>query len=253
MTKKVFAEVVVVCNVAVKDDLLWLRLVRTDGANMPPMLPGQFIELQVPASKALLNRPVSVFNCTANVLELLVKVVGTTTRTLREVRRGETLRIVAPLGRGFTVGDAAPLLVGGGVGVAPMYFLARAYADKGVRPTLIYGERTAPADAVVARLAEVSDVHICTDDGTAGFHGLVTAHPAFAAAGAALIQCCGPLPMMRAVAAAAKASGTECEVSLENRMACGLGACLCCVEDTNSGRKCVCTHGPVFNTRELPW
>ena len=94
---------------------------------------------------------------------------------------------------------------------------------------------------------------MCTDDGSAGFHGLVTAHPVFTAGNYSMIQMCGPKPMMKAAAALAAAAGIEAEASLENMMACGLGACLCCVEPTVKGNLCVCKHGPVFNIKELQW
>ncbi|MDE6062764.1 MAG: dihydroorotate dehydrogenase electron transfer subunit, partial [Duncaniella sp.] len=95
-------------------------------------------------------------------------------------------------------------------------------------------------------------VHVCTEDGSEGVKGFVTAHPCLEEE-YFRYYCCGPAPMMKAVAAVARRNGTDCEVSLENMMACGLGACLCCVEKTVKGNVCVCTEGPVFNINELTW
>ncbi|MDE6524115.1 MAG: dihydroorotate dehydrogenase electron transfer subunit, partial [Paramuribaculum sp.] len=99
----------------------------------------------------------------------------------------------------------------------------------------------------------IGTVHIATDDGSAGVHGLVTQHPAIDSQDIDCIYCCGPAPMMKAVAAIARQNNVACEVSLENMMACGLGACLCCVENTVKGNVCVCTEGPVFNITQLTW
>lgn len=253
MPKKFILDLVIERNQALRPDLLWLCLTRADGEPMPEMTAGQFVELRIPTSGALLNRPISVFDCHDGVLELLVKVVGTSTTALAQCRPGDALQAVAPLGRPFSMEGRRPLLLGGGVGIAPMYCLAKAYAARGIRAQLVYGERTTPPAALLDHLAEVADLHLCTDDGSAGFHGLVTAHPICSEGGFDIVQTCGPLPMMRAVASMAAAAGVECEVSLENKMACGLGACLCCVEDTTTGRRCVCSDGPVFNTKELTW
>ncbi len=145
------------------------------------------------------------------------------------------------------------LLVGGGVGIAPLYYQMRRLLEKGCEVEVLFGMRTAPDDAVCRRFSELAPLHVCTDDGSAGFHGLVTAHPVFTAGNYSMIQMCGPKPMMKAAAALAAAAGIEAEASLENMMACGLGACLCCVEPTVKGNLCVCKHGPVFNIKELQW
>ena len=237
-----------------KGGSLHLGLVDPEGKPLPPMQPGQFVEVAVDKANVLLNRPFSIFNYTPECLELLVKPLGRASEALASYVPGDTLRVIAPLGNGFTLPESGKkvLLIGGGVGIAPLYYLARALNERGIRPGLIYGERTAPDEKLADRLAEVADLAICTDDGTAGFHGLVTAHPLMNTQFDELCVC-GPAVMMKAVAEIAPNRGWNTQVSLENKMACGLGACLCCVEDTRTGNRCVCSDGPVFNINELKW
>lgn len=235
-------------------DMVCVDLRGLDGAALPVCGPGQFVELGLESAGVLLNRPYSVFDSTAGGMRLLIKPVGKGSRALAASAAGTVVRVVGPLGGMFSLEASKPLLVGGGVGIAPMVFLARWYAQGGVRPTVIWGARTAPDDFIRRCLEDTADFHLCTDDGTAGFHGLATECPAFRPGDADLVQTCGPTPMMRAVGAAAAAAGVRCEVSLENKMACGLGACLCCVQDTaDGGRVCVCSQGPVFDYTDIKW
>lgn len=232
-----------------------LYLVRPDAGIMPTMLPGQFVEVGVDRSRVLLNRPISIFNRTDDALELLVAPVGRATKVLAGYNVGDDVRIIAPLGQGFSTDFAAGsrvLLVGGGVGIAPLYYQARTLARSGCHVEVIFGMRSTPDAEIVKRLGGVADLHICTDDGSAGFHGLVTGHPAFAGEWD-FVQVCGPKPMMRACRQLAMSRDIPGEVSLENMMACGLGACLCCVEKTVKGNVCVCKEGPVFKFDMLTW
>ncbi len=233
----------------------WLHLVLVDpdGAPMFNAEPGQFVEVAVDRANVLLNRPLSIYNRTERSLELLVSPVGTATRALEEYAEGDSLRVIGALGKGFGIPSGKVLLVGGGVGIAPLYYQMRRLLEKGCEVEVLFGMRTAPDDAVCRRFSELAPLHVCTDDGSTGFHGLVTAHPVFTAGNYSMIQMCGPKPMMKAAAALAAAAGIEAEASLENMMACGLGACLCCVEPTVKGNLCVCKHGPVFNIKELQW
>ncbi len=222
---------------------------------MPEMLPGQFVEIKVDKAPVLLNRPISIFNRTENELELLVSPIGVATKELCNYKPGEKLGIVGPLGHGFSLGfnsGSKVLLVGGGVGIAPLYYLARKLKENNVDVETIYGSRTAPDKEICAMFEAIAPLHVCTDDGSAGFHGLVTAHPVFSATHD-FVQVCGPKPMMRACAKLTADLDIDTEVSLENHMACGIGACLCCVEDTTDGNVCVCKNGPVFNTKKLKW
>lgn len=245
-----------VCGVRILEgNAVHLQLQCADGSPMPEMMPGQFVEVGVDKAHVLLNRPFSIFNRTDKMLELLVKPLGRASSALMDYRVGDTMEVIAPLGRGFDL--CAPvhdvLLIGGGVGIAPMYYQARMLREHGKTVTIIYGERTAP-DAELCRLLEsVATLHICTDDGSAGFHGFVTQHPALLARKYQVVQVCGPMPMMKSLHGICRQMAIPAQFSLENKMACGLGACLCCVENTTSGHRCVCTDGPVFNSDELPW
>lgn len=235
--------------------LLHIVLELPDHGTLPQMLPGQFVEVAVSRANVLLNRPISIFNRTDNTLELLVSPVGKATDALCEYAVGDSIRIVGPLGHGFTTdfkADSRVLLIGGGVGIAPLYYQLRALLDAGVKAEVVFGYRTTP-DAEICNMFEaLAPLHICTDDGSKGFHGLVTQHPAVRD-GFTFFQVCGPKPMMKACARLADELGVGAEVSLENHMACGLGACLCCVEDTVDGNVCVCKNGPVFNIELLKW
>lgn len=235
----------------------WIHLVLVDpaGGNMPLCEPGQFVEVAVDRAPVLLNRPFSVYNSTDKALELLVAPIGRASTVLGEYAEGDTLRVIMPLGHGFSAAPAGSrvLLVGGGVGIAPLFYQMLRLKAAGAVPTVIFGARTAPDRWLCERFEAECTFHICTDDGSYGFHGLVTQHPAFAPANYDLIQICGPKPMMKACATAANGAGVDTELSLENHMACGLGACLCCVEDTIDGNVCVCKNGPVFNLNALKW
>lgn len=235
-------------------DMVLVVFKSEDGAALPVFRAGQFVELNFSNVGSFLNRPFSVFYANDSEMWLLIKIVGTATRALSEARIGDKAVAIGPLGRGFTLGACRPLLVGGGVGIAPIAALARNYAAAGITPDVILGNRSQYDQFIKDSFVGIARVFLSTDDGSEGFHGLVTESDAFRPAQYDIVQTCGPTPMMKAVAAAAGRAGVRCEVSLENRMACGLGACLCCVQDTADGqRRCVCTEGPVFNSTDLVW
>lgn len=235
----------------------WIHLVLTnvDGGKLPVCEPGQFVEVAVDRSPVLLNRPYSVYNSSEDFLELLVAPLGRASKALGEYAVGDSLRVIMPLGHGFSGAQRGSkvLLVGGGVGIAPLFYQMRCLKAAGAEPVVIFGSRTTPDKGLCKRFSDECVFHLCTDDGSEGFHGLVTRHPAFKPEEYDMVQICGPNPMMKACAAITRAAGVPTEVSLENRMACGLGACLCCVEDTTDGNVCVCKNGPVFNLNELKW
>lgn len=212
---------------------------------------GQFVEVEVAGAKdVFLRRPISIHDVEDNRIKLLVQVVGKGTRKLAELKTGDTVNVIYPLGHGFSITGQRPLLVGGGAGIAPLLHLAKSYNAKGVRPTILLGGRTAELIAVKEEFREYGELLFATEDGSLGEKGLVTQHSRFAG-DYDHICCCGPTPMMKAVARYAREKGTSCEVSLENMMACGVGACLCCVCDTDEGHKCVCKEGPVFDIRKM--
>lgn len=234
-----------------------LRL--TDSKPLPEMVPGQFAELRIDDSPSTyLRRPISInfIDTTNNELWLLVAVVGDGTRRLAQLRPGDTLNALLPLGNGFTMispADGQPLLVGGGVGVAPLLFLGKRLLEKGVEPTFLLGARTAADLPMLPLFRSIGRVFLTTEDGSEGERGFVTNHSVLGNETFSFIYSCGPKPMMMAVARFACQANIPCEVSLENTMACGLGACLCCVEKTTEGNVCVCKEGPVFNVKKLLW
>ena len=233
----------------------------TDDKPLPEMLPGQFVEVRVDGSSTtFLRRPISInfVDKQANELWLLVACVGDGTRRLAELKAGDTLNCVLPLGNGFSlpcddVAGHRTLLVGGGVGVAPLLYLGKVLKEKGLEPTFLLGARSAKDLLMLSEFEKYGRVLVTTEDGTMGEKGFVTNHSVLQQEQFDMIQVCGPTPMMKAVARYANEKGIECEVSLENLMACGLGACLCCVEKTKEGNLCVCKEGPVFNIKRLLW
>ena len=228
-------------------------------APLPPMMPGQFAQLRVDGStETFLRRPISInfVDTKLNQIWFLVQLVGAGSRALGRLREGDTLNALLPLGNGFSMPVSAEkkhLLVGGGVGTAPLLYLGAQMNLMGMRPTFLLGARTKDMLLQLEDFERVGDVYVTTEDGSAGEKGFVTQHSILFKQHFDRISVCGPSPMMKAVARFARANSVPCEVSLENMMACGLGACLCCVEKTVKGNVCVCTEGPVFDINELTW
>lgn len=235
-----------------------LRVTPADGTALPRMLPGQFVQIAVEAPGVFLRRPISIndVDIQANTLDLLVRRAGKGTSALMALKPGDTLNIMFPLGNGFSTSKPlAPgklLLVGGGVGVAPLLYLGRCLKWAGLEPEFLLGAKSETDLLRLDDFKELGKVYLSTEDGSVGEKGFVTTHSVWHTE-IGRISCCGPAPMMKAVASIAREKGIECEVSLENMMACGLGACLCCVENTVKGNVCVCTEGPVFNINQLNW
>ena len=255
--KKFILDLTVNSVEALSDKHVLIKL--TDDKPLPEMLPGQFVEVRVDNSPStFLRRPISINNVDydRNELWLLVAAVGDGTRQLQKLQKGDRLNCMLPLGNSFTMPtDSAQkvLLVGGGVGVAPLLYVGKRIKAMGGEPTFLLGARSAK-DVLERELFEqVGRVFITTEDGSEGEKGFVTNHSVLAQEHFDRISTCGPKPMMMAVARYAKKAGIACEVSLENKMACGVGACLCCVEDTTEGHVCVCKDGPVINIDKLKW
>lgn len=239
-----------------KDHIL-LRLTDTEKP-LPKMLPGQFVEVLVEGSPhTFLRRPISInfHDEEHDELWLLVHCIGEGTRALSRLTAGDTLDCVLPLGNGFSTLDgegetARILLVGGGVGTAPLLYYGHELRRRGLHVEFLLGGRSEEDVLQKELFTKIGPLHLTTEDGTAGVKGFVTQHPILQETWSH-IACCGPKPMMWAVAKDALKRGIPCELSLENLMACGLGACLCCVEKTRRGNLCVCKEGPVFNAEEL--
>ena len=224
--------------------------------DMPEILPGQFVNVKVDRSPStLLRRPISVHDVDPErgLLYLFVKIVGHGTAAMGELKPGDTLNVLLPLGNHFTIPATGKcLLVGGGCGIAPMLHLAKTMKQKGLSPVVLIGTRSSGDILRREEYEKYATVYYTTEDGSMGETGFVTDHSILNQS-FDHIFCCGPDPMMRAMARYARARHIDCEVSLENTMACGIGACLCCVTDTVEGHKCVCTEGPVFNINQLKW
>ena len=221
---------------------------------LPEIKAGQFVEILVENSvSTFLRRPISVHYVdeARKELWLLIAVVGDGTRTLATLKAGDTLDIVFPLGNGFTIEKCRTLLVGGGVGVAPLLYAGKKIHELGGEPVFLLGARTAGDLIGMDMFRNIGQTLTTTEDGTDGEKGFVTDHSIWQTETFDRIAVCGPKPMMAAVAKKARQLGTRCEVSLENMMACGLGACLCCVEKTTEGNVCVCKDGPVFDIEKL--
>ena len=256
--KKHILDLSVVENRRIHELYALLILSPTDGSALPEMNPGQFVQVAIDGSKTtFLRRPISINNVDRvnNNLWLLVRNAGEGTRALMALKTDDTLNVVLPLGNSFSMPQNqsdSVLLAGGGVGVAPMLYWGAQLKEKGYTPKFLIGARSAKDVLQLEEFEKVGEVYVSTEDGTMGEKGLVTTNSVLAT-DIDKIYCCGPAPMMKAIAKVAKEKNIDCEVSLENMMACGLGACLCCVENTVKGNVCVCTEGPVFNINELTW
>ena len=256
--KKYMLDLVVTQNTRLHANYVLIKM--THANPLPDMVSGQFAEIRIDGSTTtFLRRPISInfVDKEANEVWFLVQLVGDGTRKLATVKEGDVVNVVLPLGNGYTlpqdIAAVKPLLVGGGVGTAPMLMLGATLAKMGCKPTFLLGARSSKDLLQLDEFQKLGDVYMTTEDGSMGEKGYVTQHSVLNAQKFDMIYTCGPKPMMMAVAKYAKANDIECEVSLENTMACGVGACLCCVENTDEGHLCVCKDGPVFNIKKLLW
>lgn len=240
----------------------FFRIKATDrNALLPDMQPGQFAELKVSGNEAsFLRIPIGIHfvDRETNEVWFLIHAVGDGTCQLAALRKNDHLDAILPLGRGFSLPDTPGrqvLLIGGGVGVAPLLFQGKVLKENGHTPIFLMGARSQSELLQVREFQAIGEVYTTTDDGSEGEKGYVTQHSLLDKPQAHfdLIQTCGPRSMMEAVARYARHMGTECEVSLENTMGCGIGVCLCCVENTIKGHLRVCKDGPVFNMNDLLW
>lgn len=227
---------------------------------IPEILPGNFAEIQVPdAPDVFLRRPFSFLDVDRQnrIISFYIKVIGKGTKKLGELRKGQMVNIIYPLGNAYTIdkGLKQVLIVGGGSGIAPFILLGKALKKENIRMTFLLGGRSAKDILLTGEFSKYGDVQVTTEDGTRGEKGLVTQHSLFNKENFNFdkVFTCGPDPMMKAVGKIAGERNVECEASLENMMACGFGVCLCCVTPTPKGNKRVCIEGPVFNVNNLSW
>jgi dihydroorotate dehydrogenase electron transfer subunit len=216
-------------------------------------LAGQFINIKVcENTDPLLRRPFSIHNIQSQKLEILYEVLGKGSEILSGKKVGESISIIGPLGNGFdcTSSGKNPVIIAGGLGVAPLMFLAKALIKK--KPIILIGAKTKEQVLCVKEFKGLGlTVKVATDDGSLGYKGMVT--DLLKDLNCSMIYACGPHPMLKSVAGLARARGVESQLSLEEHMSCGIGACLGCVVKTGAGLKRVCKEGPVFKGRDLNW
>ncbi len=220
-------------------------------------LPGQFLNVRVgTGTDPLIRRPFSIFFQDGRIQELVVRVVGKGTRLLCESQPGP-FDVITPLGRGFTLMEKGrALLVGGGVGSAPLYYLARRLKEAGCRVVMVYGARSREYVFLEERFREALDeLVITTDDGTQGEKGFVTDTAARLMGREAFdrIYTCGPTVMMARLMETVGKEGLPVEVSLENYFGCGIGLCSGCTVETIKGLRRACVDGPVMDGRLIVW
>ena len=232
-------------NVPVTGSVYRMRL---EGAELEAQKPGGFVNIRLDG--LFLRRPISVFDSAPGSLTILYKVVGKGTEQMSGMKAGETLDVLTGLGNGYDLAKAGdhPLLLGGGVGVPPLYLLAKQLIAAGKKVSAVLGFNTAAeAFGETEFRALGCDVTVTTADGSYGVKGFVTdALPAEYS----YFYTCGPEPMLKAVYRAAKTSG---QFSFEERMGCGFGACMGCSCKTITGYKRICREGPVLEKEEILW
>lgn len=222
--------------------------------DLPPFSPGQFAMVEVPSGERILRRPFGIVYSDGRKCGFLYQVKGGGTRALTRLKSGDELKVLMPLGNGFPVSGGKVAVIGGGFGVAPLLSAARGCAEAGAEVRVYAGFAAAKKTLLCDRFAEVAKTTVCTDDGSAGFHGFPTAAlEADMAAGFKpdVVLCCGPEPLMRAVKRLGESRGIPTYLSLERRMGCGVGACLTCTCRIAGHNKRVCKDGPVFPSTEV--
>ena len=210
---------------------------------------GQFINIKLDG--LFLRRPISVCDLTGDVLTIIYKVVGVGTEKMSEMKVGESLDVLTGLGNGYdtSLSGESPLLLGGGVGVPPLYLLCKKLCEEGKRPTVVLGFNTKEEIFFEKEFTSLgAKVIVCTADGSYGMKGFVTT--AMADLDYTYFYTCGPEPMLKAVYNCAKTSG---QLSFEERMGCGFGACMGCSCKTITGYKRICKEGPVMQKEEIIW
>ena len=217
--------------------------------------PGQFIAMYCEDGTKLLPRPISICGIDAEkgTLRVVYRIAGAGTRLFSEMREGDSLEVLGPLGNGFTMKEEKAIIVGGGIGIPPMLELAKQLSCE---KTVVLGYR----DELFLKdeFESYADVAVATEDGSCGTKGTVIDAIKEAGVDGKVIYACGPMPMLKALAEYAEAHDMEAQISLEERMACGIGACLGCIcktkkkdHHTNVKNQRICKDGPVFDAKEV--
>lgn len=217
--------------------------------------PGQFIAMYCEDGTKLLPRPISIcgIDAEAGTLRVVYRIAGEGTRLFSQMKAGDSLEVMGPLGNGFTMKDKKAIIVGGGIGIPPMLELAK---QLDCEKTVVLGYR----DELFLKeeFEACANVAVATEDGSAGTKGTVIDAIKAAQVSGEIIYACGPMPMLKALAEYADVHGMEAQISLEERMACGIGACLGCIcktkekdHHTNVNNTRICKDGPVFDAKEV--
>lgn len=255
MAKKFEEIAVVVEQKEIIKDIFDLTIQTKDIAKIAKA--GQFVSLYCNDKTKLLPRPISLceIDQEAGTLRLVYRVTGEATGTeeFSNMKKGDKVRVLGPLGNGFELGDKKAFLIGGGIGIPPMLQLAK---ELKCEKTAVLGYRDELF--LLDDFKQICDSYVATEDGSTGTKGNVIDAIKEHGLKAEVIYACGPTPMLRALKNYAQEQGMECYISMEERMACGIGACLACVcktkekdHHTNVHNKCVCKDGPVFDAREV--
>lgn len=220
--------------------------------------PGQFIDVYVNDDSKLLPRPISICEVKDDSLRIVYRVVGGGTKIMSTYQKGDEIQIIGPLGNGFDMRDGKAILVSGGIGIPPMVELAKNLSEKIGRENVISVMGYRDELFLVDELEQFSTVVIATEDGSTGTKGTVIDALNENGVDGDVLYACGPIPMLKALKDWASEKGIECQISLEERMACGIGACLACVcktkekdEHSNVCNKRICKDGPVFDANEI--
>lgn len=233
-------------NIKLTDNVYKMKLA---GDASAVTAPGQFINIKLEGF--FLRRPISIYDWDKKTITIIYKVVGKGTETMAEIKKGEMLDCLVGLGNGFdtSVSGQNPVLIGGGVGIPPMYGLLKKLLSEGKTPSVILGFNTKDeifSEKEFKKLCK--NVYVTTVDGSYGIKGYVT--DALADMDYTYFYTCGPMPMFNAIEKTAKGSG---QYSFEERMGCGFGACMGCTCKTKYGNKRICKDGPVLTREEIVW
>ena len=219
-------------------------------------VPGQFVSLFTGDNSRLLPRPISICDAGSGEIRFVYRTAGEGTKIISKLKSGDEIRLLGPLGNGYTLEEKDAILIGGGIGIPPMLYLAKQLKSKGVKCAIVLGYRD--EEFLKGDFEGLGDVYVSSDTGFMGVKGtVIDAINEYGVSGQQ-IYTCGPKPMLKAVKAFAEEKGIKAQLSLEERMACGIGACLACVCETtavddhskvNNAR--VCADGPVFDSKEV--
>lgn len=245
----------IIAQKEIAQDIFDMTISFPDGAKTA--VPGQFMTLYCNEGIRLLPRPISIcgIDKDAGTIRMVYRIAGEGTKEFSYMKPGDTLEVMGPLGNGFTKKEKKAILIGGGIGIPPMLELAKQLKCE---KTMVLGYRDDKNLFLKEEFEALGDVKIATDDGSLGVHGtVIDAIEEYKVQGD-VIYACGPMPMLKALAEYATEHSMEAQISLEERMACGIGACLGCIckskekdAHTNVNNKRICKEGPVFDAKEV--